>query len=113
MHELSIAMNIVDIANEYLKKANSKRILEIELEIGTLSGVDFAALDFALNEGISNTILKDSKKKIIKISAQAKCLNCSNEFDIDFLYDQCPECKEFNFEVIRGRELRVKSIVVD
>ena len=113
MHELSIALNIVDIAQEYLDKANGKKILEIELEIGTLAGVDFQALDFALNEGINHTILKDSRKKIIKISAVAECINCSTEFDIDFLYSQCPKCKEFNIKVIKGKELRVKSILID
>ena len=113
MHELSIVMNIVDIANDYLKKANAKKILEIELEIGTLSGVDFAALDFALEVGVQDSIISNSKKIINKIQAKAQCLECQHKFEIDSYYYHCPECNGFRFDILQGKELRVKSITVD
>ncbi len=34
MHELSIAMSIVEIAKENAQQANKKTITEIELEVG-------------------------------------------------------------------------------
>ncbi len=38
MHELSIAMSIVEIAEENAKNANTTVIIEIELDIGSQSG---------------------------------------------------------------------------
>ena len=39
MHELSIAMNIVEIVEENAAAANCKAVSEIDLEIGSMSGV--------------------------------------------------------------------------
>ncbi len=47
MHELSIAMGIVDIAKNEAVKHQFSEIELIELEIGTLSGVEIESLNFA------------------------------------------------------------------
>ena len=39
MHELSIVMSIIDIAEQQAKKANAVWVDEIELDIGELSGM--------------------------------------------------------------------------
>ena len=55
MHELSIAMSIVDIAADYAARDNAKCVTEIEIEVGTLAGVVIDALDFAMEAAsISN-----------------------------------------------------------
>ena len=64
MHELSIAINIVEIATEEAKKANVSSVLEIELEVGTLSGIVIDALEFAMDEAIKNSVLQNAKIKI-------------------------------------------------
>jgi hydrogenase nickel incorporation protein HypA/HybF len=112
MHELSIAMNIIDIASEQAKISNLSVIDEIEIEIGTLSGVEIDALKFAMEIATKRTILENSKTIITEIPGQARCLICSKEFEIDSFYAQCPECKQFNFQIIQGQELRVKSLNV-
>lgn len=113
MHELSIVMSMVDIIEDELRKSESKAVLEIELEIGTLSGVIIEAMEFALEEGAKNTIIGKSKKKIIEIRGRARCNNCSHEFNTDDLFTPCPECGSFDSKIIQGEELRVKSIVVE
>ena len=112
MHELSIAMNIIDIASEQAKINNFATIDEVEIEIGTLSGVEIEALKFAMEIATKNTILENAIIKIIKIISKAHCLNCSNEFETDNLFAQCPECNQLNFQIIQGLELVVKSISV-
>ena len=46
MHELSIAMGIVRIAENEIAKVNAQKVEQIELEIGTLAGIEIDALDF-------------------------------------------------------------------
>lgn len=113
MHELSIAMNIVDIADEETKKANANKVYEIELEIGTMSGIVLEALEFALQEAVKDSVLGNAKIKITEIQAKAKCLNCLHIFKIEDLYSPCPNCNEFKTEIISGKELRVKSLKVE
>jgi hydrogenase nickel incorporation protein HypA/HybF len=110
MHELSIAKNIVEIASEQAKKNNLTEVDEIEIEVGRLSGVEIEALEFVLEIVTKQTILENSRTIITLIPGLARCLICSKEFGTDSFFSQCPECKGFNFQIIQGQELRVKSL---
>jgi hydrogenase nickel incorporation protein HypA/HybF len=111
MHELSIAMSIVEIAEENAAMAGVKSVSEIQIEVGNLSGVVDEALEFALEEAVKNTILKNAKRIVIKTPGKAKCLECNHEFDVDDVFTPCPKCSSFNNEIISGQELRVKSML--
>jgi hydrogenase nickel incorporation protein HypA/HybF len=113
MHEYSIALNIIDIASKTAKDAGATKINEVELEVGILSGVVIEALEFALESAIKNTLLENAKININRIKARAKCNNCNTEFEPGDLIAECPVCSSFDFKIINGRELRVKSINVD
>lgn len=112
MHELSIALGIVKIAEDETKKANAKKVESIELEIGTLAGVEFDSLDYVWESAVKETVLESAVKEVIVIKAIAKCLDCDILFDIEHIYDTCPYCKSHIKAIIKGKELRVKSIVV-
>lgn len=112
MHELSIAIGIVELAEKEAIKANSNSIETIELEIGDLSGVEIEALEFAWPVAVKGTMLENAKKIIDKVSGKAKCLECDNLFDIENLYDSCPKCRSHFKDIYRGKELRVKYITV-
>jgi hydrogenase nickel incorporation protein HypA/HybF len=111
MHELSIAMSIVEIAEDNAKESKVNSISEIQLEIGELSGVVLEALEFAMEEAVKNTILKNAKRSITIIPGKVKCLQCMHEFEVDDIFTPCPVCTSFENEVIAGKELRVKSMV--
>jgi hydrogenase nickel incorporation protein HypA/HybF len=113
MHEYSIALNIIDIALKTAKDAGAAKINEVELEVGILSGVVIEALEFALESAIKNTLLENAKININRIKARAKCNNCNTEFEPEDFIAECPVCSSFDFKIINGRELRVKSINVD
>ena len=113
MHELSIAKNIIDIARETARQNHINRITEIEIEVGGVSGIVIESLEFAMEMSVRNTILENAKTTIIKIPGKARCLNCNFEFEINSYYAQCPECQHYKFDVIQGKELRVKSLIAD
>jgi hydrogenase nickel incorporation protein HypA/HybF len=112
MHELSIVMSIVDIAQEQARKADAHAIEEIELDIGTLAGVELDALEFAWPQGVKSTMLEHAVKKINRIEGKASCADCNNIFTIENYYDACPECGGHLISIMQGRELRVRSLVV-
>ena len=112
MHELSIALGIVKIAEDETKKANAKKVDLIELEIGTLAGIEFDSLDFVWPSAVKDTVLGKCKKSTIIIEAKGKCLDCDTIFDLKNVFDPCPKCNSFLKGIIQGKELRVKSIEV-
>lgn len=113
MHEFSIAMSIIEIAEAEAVKAEASAINELVLDIGTMSGIEFFALDTAMEMAVKNTMLEKTEIKINKIQARAKCTECKSLFAIDQVYDPCPKCKSLYHEIIGGKELQIKSLVVD
>ncbi len=112
MHELSIALGIVKIAETETAKANAKKVDVIELEIGTLAGIEFDSLDFVWPAAVKETVLENAVKKINIIKAKGKCLDCDTTFDIINIYDPCPNCNSFLKGIIQGKELKVKALEV-
>jgi len=112
MHELSIVMSIIDIAEKQARKANAQVIEEIELEIGLLSGIEMNALDFAWSQAVKHTILANAKRTINTIKGLGYCMDCNAEFEVNNYYDACPVCKQHFINILKGKELRVKSLVV-
>jgi hydrogenase nickel incorporation protein HypA/HybF len=112
MHELSVVLSIVDIATEAVNKANARHVDAIELEIGTMAGVEIDALDFAWPLAVKDTVLAGSEKVVNNIQAIGKCSNCGCHFNIIEPYQECPFCGDVLIRYLQGKELRVKSIVV-
>ncbi|UCG27588.1 MAG: hydrogenase maturation nickel metallochaperone HypA [Bacteroidales bacterium] len=113
MHELSVAMSIVDIADEYASNASATVVNEIEIEVGQLSGVIMDALKFAMDVATKDTILENASCKYIRIDGLSRCRDCTYEFETDNLFTPCPKCQSYRQEIIRGKELRIRSLTVE
>jgi hypothetical protein len=66
MHELSIAMNIVEGVLEEAQRHGTTRVQAVHLRLGPLSGVDKEALLFAYPMACEGTILENSRLQIIE-----------------------------------------------
>ena len=113
MHELSIAQNIIEIVKDNAEKLHATKVSEVELDIGTISGVIPETLEFALDIAVKNTILEGAKIKMNIFQAKAKCLSCEKDFDVDDIYTMCPHCGSLQFDIIQGKELKVRSIKIE
>lgn len=110
MHEMSIALSIVDIAEKEAKKAQVTQFAAIDMEIGTLAGIEFDALDFVWQAAVEGTVLEKAEKRIRKIPAKARCGDCDKVYPLEHIYDNCPNCDSFLKIIIQGKELSVKSL---
>ena len=115
MHELSIAMSIADLALDEASKAKAKRIKEIDIEVGERAGVDCDALLFSLDAVLkSDVILKDTKVNLIKHPPLMHCNSCNSDFKPSVQYiRQCEKCGAADIQLLHGRELSLKSLIID
>jgi hydrogenase nickel incorporation protein HypA/HybF len=113
MHELSIALGIVKIAEEESRKAAATKVTSIELEIGSMSGIELDSLDFAWPVAVKDTVLAEAAREIDWIEAKARCAECQFEFDVENSFDTCPRCKSYFKDIYKGKELRVKSLEIE
>ena len=113
MHEFSIAVDIVDIATSSARKESAITVKEIEVEVGQLSGVVMEALAFSLEAAVKGTILENARRNLAQIPGRARCTQCAHEYDTDTLFKPCPKCHACAPDIIQGRDLRVKSIIIE
>ncbi len=113
MHELSIALNIIDIATEEAQKAGKGNILSLELEVGILSGVLIEALSFALEVAVKGTVLENCRIELAPVEALARCSQCGHIFGVEDLYTACPRCDSFDTRLVKGGELKFRSLTLE
>lgn len=113
MHELSIATNIIEFAEEFARDHQATKIKRIELEVGQLSGIFIDNLKFALEFAVKDTVLDQAEVVIDEIRGKSKCNKCLTIFEIVDWSTICPACQSSDFEIISGKELQIKSIFID
>jgi len=112
MHELSIAQSIVELAEDVALKEQVDSIRSIDIEIGALSGVVLDTLEFVLGITVKNTKLENAKINYLKMNGKAECNSCNFQFETNDLLSFCPKCKQANFRIVDGKQLRIKSLTV-
>ncbi|MDR1645945.1 MAG: hydrogenase maturation nickel metallochaperone HypA [Tannerellaceae bacterium] len=113
MHELSIAQSIVALAEAQAHARQASIVEELEIEIGRLAGVEVQTLAFALESAVKNTMLEKARIVRHDIEGEGRCGDCGAVFATETLFTPCPRCGSYAVKLIKGAELRVKSIVID
>jgi len=113
MHELSIAMSIVDMTMKQANMASAACVSEVELDIGVFSGIEHDALKFALEVAAKGTTLEKTLFRINRVEALAECPACEHLYMPEGLFSHCPECNAQGIRLIRGSELQIKSLLVE
>lgn len=112
MHELSLCQHIINIVITHSTKFEYKRVIGIYLEIGMLTYVEKSALLFNFDVLKKQTIVEHATLHFIDIPGEAFCDSCQKKIEISQYNDSCPYCGQFLLKIIKGLELRVKSLEV-
>jgi hydrogenase nickel incorporation protein HypA/HybF len=113
MHEMSLAMSIVDLAVETAGREGGKRVSEVEIEIGNMAGVMVDALQFCLEAAARTTIVEGAAFNFVETSAIADCPSCKSTFETSSFYIVCPDCGHENVAVNGGQDLKITSLVIE
>lgn len=113
MHELSIALSIIEGATEEAEKHNGAKVEAVHLKLGALSGVVKDALLFSWEVASAGTILENSRLEIEEIPVVVFCDSCHGNKTLDVINNfVCPECSQPTPQVISGRELQVTALEI-
>ncbi|WP_027624750.1 hydrogenase maturation nickel metallochaperone HypA [Clostridium lundense] len=110
MHELSLTESIVKICSEEALKNNLKRIEEIRLKVGELSGIVPDCIQYYFNIISKDTVLKGAVIKVEKIPMEIQCKDCNNICTVNKINFCCPNCGSFNIKILKGNEFYIDSI---
>lgn len=112
MHELSIAQSIIELAEDQARQHGANVIEEVELEIGKLAGVEIETLNIALDSARKGTMMENARIVNLYPRGEGYCLDCEKTFECDNLFPSCPQCGSNSVMLTKGKEMRIKSIVV-
>lgn len=113
MHELSIAMGIVDAALDEAQKRNV-RVTAVHLRLGALSGVVKDALLFSYEVACQETPLEGSRLIVEDVPAVVLCPRCNQPQTLPSVQlFECPECGAPAGNLLQGRELEVFALEVE
>jgi hydrogenase nickel incorporation protein HypA/HybF len=110
MHELSIAMSIVEMAEEEAAK-RGVQVAAVHLKLGTLSGVVKESLLFSFEIACQGTALEGARLEIEDVPVTGYCPRCRTPVRVESIqWFVCAECRAPVSEVIEGRQLEVSAL---
>jgi len=113
MHELSIAMSIVEMAQEEAERLGSVQVLAVHLRLGLLSGIVKEALLSSYAMACEATPLEGSQLLIEEIPVEVFCPKCQVPRLVRSIqWFCCPDCSTATPDVLRGRELEVVALEI-
>ena len=111
MHELSIAMEILDLVQPSLPAGG--KIHAVQVTAGLLSGICSDSLTFCFTEMASQAGHPGAKLRIHRPPALCRCHFCKHEYSVDQVETPCPTCHSFERTLLSGSEFTVDSIEIE
>jgi hydrogenase nickel incorporation protein HypA/HybF len=113
MHELSIALSILDLATEEAQRHGNARVRKIHMKLGPLSGVVREALLSAYELARENTPLQEAQLVIEDVPVLVYCPACQTSRAVVSLQQFCcADCGTPAAEVVGGRDLEVVALEI-
>ena len=111
MHEMGVAMQIVEIAAASIPAdLVGSRVETVNLKVGKLSAIVPDSLKFCFEAVSKDTALEGARLHITEIPVRAVCNACRNEWTIEQPAFTCPACNSGDITLLSGRELDIESI---
>lgn len=113
MHELSIAYNLVEIADEAARKAGAAAVTVVHLRLGAMAGVVEEAIRFSFPIAATGTLVEGATLVIEPAPVQVYCDRCAAPQTLTppFVF-RCPICGQTVTRLLQGRELQIESIEI-
>ena len=110
VHELSIALSILEYAEEEAERRSST-VEAIHIKIGGLSGIVKQSLLSAYDLARESTSLPTCRLVIEEVPIMIHCAHCQADRLIPSVqYLCCPDCDTPATEFIQGKELQVVAL---
>jgi hydrogenase nickel incorporation protein HypA/HybF len=113
MHELSIALSILDAAEEEMRSRKG-RVAAIHVRLGRHCGVVREALLSAFDLAREGTALAQAELVIEEVPLVVHCPACAADGTPTSRFElRCPTCGTLTNEIVSGQELQIRALEID
>ncbi len=114
MHELSIALSILDAVSEEAGKWGDPVVRSVHLRLGALAGVMKEPLRSAYDLAREGTPLAACQLIIEEMPIVIRCPTCRTDRTVPSIQELCcPECGTPSADVVGGRELEISGLEIE
>jgi hydrogenase nickel incorporation protein HypA/HybF len=113
VHELSIALSILELAETACREGGHGRIEKIRIRVGRASGVLTDALQFCFEAAREGTAASGALLEIEEVPVGGTCSACGEFSTEEKFVFACPCCGSADFTVSRGSELDIIDMEVE
>ncbi|MEV7567358.1 hydrogenase maturation nickel metallochaperone HypA [Streptomyces tanashiensis] len=111
MHEMSLAVAVVDQVETAARSRGAVGVSSIELEVGELAGVVAEALAFCFELACAGTVVEGAELSTRTVPGTARCAPCAEVWAVGMPpLLLCPGCGAAAGELVSGRELRIREV---
>ncbi len=113
MHELSIAVELVELASAEARRMGRVRVVAVHLRAGPLSGIVPEALRFSFDVVAAGTAIEGARLEIEPEAVTAWCATCAEPRSLaDVQHRRCPVCDRPTPDLLSGDGLELIALEV-
>ncbi len=113
MHEMSIAISIVEAVETKAREEGAARVSGVDLLVGKLAGIEPESLKFCFSAAAKGTLAEEALLAIEEPEGTGECGECGMTFPVNFYYAECPGCRSLRIKIISGEEFLIQSITIE
>ncbi|MGW9451868.1 hydrogenase maturation nickel metallochaperone HypA [Streptomyces sp. NPDC055632] len=111
MHEMSVAMAVVDQVETAARSRGATGVTSVRLDVGELAGVVADSLAFCFELVCAGTVVEGAELITRTVPGTARCESCAEVWDVGMPPRLlCPGCGGAAVELVSGRELRIREV---
>jgi hydrogenase nickel incorporation protein HypA/HybF len=114
VHELSIAISLIEVAEQEAHRRGARTVVSIRLRLGPLSGVMKDALISAYGLAREETAMAKAELIVHETPIRLYCKRCVAEREARSMQMLCcAVCGEPSNEIVSGRELEIMAMEIE
>lgn len=110
MHELGIVYEILKTVDEVSREQKLEKVTKITLQVGEMSGVLPDYLVACWDMIRSETDYPEMEMVTETLPVIGLCNDCCKLYSLNANSRQCPYCGSGKYEILTGREFKIKNI---
>lgn len=107
---MSITMSMMEIVREQMAKNSVDKLKRLKIRVGELTAVEPQALLFCFEVCCKGTPMEGAVLDIEEVPMTGRCVDCNEEFRIEYFLQSCPRCGGSAVTRTAGRELEIVSM---
>lgn len=113
MHELSIALSLIDLADNHARREGARRVSALHVRLGEISGVQ-KALYGCFGAAARDSLCEDANLFIEEVPVTLHCRYCNETYRPRGPFNfRCGRCSMPSAEMVTGREMQVTAIELE